>query len=87
VVKLLFEAGADPTTLNNAGHDAVYEAEINGKEEVVGYLLARTNAVEKAGSAEGVEDSAVQDCQENGMEIGKEDGSPSMQEEGHGDIE
>ena len=32
-------AGADPSAVNSAGHDAVYEAEINGKEEVVGWLL------------------------------------------------
>lgn len=33
------QAGADPSVLNGAGHDAAYEAEGNGKEEVVRWLL------------------------------------------------
>ncbi|KAH0563192.1 hypothetical protein GP486_002238 [Trichoglossum hirsutum] len=81
VVKLLFEAGADPTMLNDAGHDAIYEAEINGKEEVVAYLLAEAKAVEKASSAESVEEGDAQDCRGNGIDTGKEDGNPSTQGE------
>src|SRR5437667_1408199 len=69
VVQLLLEAGADPTVLNDAGHDAVYEAEINGKDDVVGYLLTEASVIEKAIGAEGVEDDDVQDCQENGVEV------------------
>ena len=65
VVKLLFEAGADPTMLNNAGHDAVYEAEINGKDDVVGYLLAEADALEKGSGVENVEDDDTQDSQGN----------------------
>jgi ankyrin repeat protein len=38
-VKLLVQAGADPGVTNRAGHDAVYEAEVNGKEQVVEWLL------------------------------------------------
>jgi ankyrin repeat protein len=38
-VKLLLESGADVSILNAAGHDAVYEAEINDKNEVVDFLL------------------------------------------------
>lgn len=38
-VKVLMEAGADPTIKNRAGHDAVYEAELNDKTEVVEWVL------------------------------------------------
>jgi uncharacterized protein len=31
--------GADPTLANRAGHDAVYEAEVNEKREVVEWVL------------------------------------------------
>lgn len=32
-------AGADPGVVNRAGHDAIFEAEVNGKEKVVEWLL------------------------------------------------
>jgi uncharacterized protein len=38
-VKVLLDNGADPTVTNNAGHDAVYEAEVNDKKEVVEWVL------------------------------------------------
>lgn len=38
-VKILLEEGADPTITNLRGHDAVYEAEINDKREVVEWVL------------------------------------------------
>ena len=34
--------------MNAAGHDAVYEAEVNGKDEVVGWLLREGIGLEKA---------------------------------------
>ncbi|KAL8858545.1 MAG: hypothetical protein Q9178_004839 [Gyalolechia marmorata] len=52
-VKILIAAGADPAIRNNAGHDAVYEAERNGKQEVVEWLLKETGIVgEKSGEEE-----------------------------------
>jgi hypothetical protein len=39
LVKLLLESGADVSILNASGHDAVYEAEINDKNDVVDFLL------------------------------------------------
>lgn len=39
MVKLLLESGADVSVLNGVGHDAVYEAEINDKNDVVDFLL------------------------------------------------
>ncbi|KAL1653216.1 ankyrin repeat-containing protein [Didymella pomorum] len=64
-VKLLIEAGGDITIFNKAGHDAVFEAEINDKKEVVDWLLGHVEALEKSvgggasngeGSAGGEED-------------------------------
>ena len=46
-VKLLVEAGADVTIINRAGHDAVYEAEINDKGDVVDWLLGAVEELEK----------------------------------------
>ena len=38
-VKKLLENGADPTITNQKGHDAVYEAELNDKKDVVEWVL------------------------------------------------
>ncbi|KAG0646646.1 Ankyrin repeat-containing YAR1 [Hyphodiscus hymeniophilus] len=38
-VKILLDHGADPTLANQKGHDAVYEAELNDKKEVVEWVL------------------------------------------------
>ncbi|KAF1954157.1 ankyrin [Byssothecium circinans] len=46
-VKLLVQAGADVTIINKAGHDSVFEAEINDKGEVVEWLLAAVEELEK----------------------------------------
>lgn len=46
-VKLLVQAGADVTIINKAGHDAVYEAEINDKGDVVDWLLGAVEELEK----------------------------------------
>jgi len=36
---VLLEEGSDPTITNQRGHDAVYEAELNDKREVVEWVL------------------------------------------------
>ncbi|KAH7135277.1 ankyrin repeat-containing domain protein [Dendryphion nanum] len=46
-VKLLIQAGADVTIINKAGHDAVFEAEINDKKNVVDWLLETVEELEK----------------------------------------
>ena len=46
-VKLLMQSGADVTIFNKAGHDAVFEAEINDKKEVVDLLLGAVEELEK----------------------------------------
>ncbi|KAL6706240.1 ankyrin repeat-containing protein [Coniothyrium glycines] len=45
-VKLLVASGADVTIINRAGHDAVFEAEINDKKEVVDWLLGAVEELE-----------------------------------------
>lgn len=50
--KLLVQLGADVTIINKAGHDAVFEAEINDKGDVVEWLLGAVEALERGiGSA------------------------------------
>ena len=39
-------AGADPSIVNSAGHDAVYEAEVNEKEKVAEWLLTEGKGLE-----------------------------------------
>jgi hypothetical protein len=46
-VKALIQSGADVTIINQAGHDAVFEAEINDKKEVVDWLLGAVEELEK----------------------------------------
>ncbi|KAF1969391.1 ankyrin repeat-containing protein YAR1 [Bimuria novae-zelandiae CBS 107.79] len=46
-VKMLVQAGADVTMINKAGHDAVFEAEINDKGNVVDWLLGAVEELEK----------------------------------------
>lgn len=45
-VELLIQSGADVTIINRAGHDAVFEAEINDKKEVVDWLLGTVEELE-----------------------------------------
>lgn len=47
-VQMLIEAEADPTVLNKAGKDAVYEAEANDKNEVAAWLLTEGKGLERA---------------------------------------
>jgi hypothetical protein len=57
-VKALVAAGADASITNEAGHDAVYEAECSGKEggkEVSQWLLANCAGLEKGTNAQGTE--------------------------------
>lgn len=63
-VKLLIEAGGDITIFNKAGHDAVFEAEVNDKKDVVDWLLGHVEALEKsvghgASSGEGSADGDI----------------------------
>jgi uncharacterized protein len=57
-VKALVAAGADPSIINEVGHDAVYEAECSGKEggkEVAQWILANCAGLEKGTNAHAIE--------------------------------
>lgn len=75
-VKVLVDAGADPTIKNNAGHDAVYEAELNDKTEVVEWVLKEggeglEEGIANEGEAEG--DTEDTDMVEEDTKEGKND--------------
>ncbi|KAL9613053.1 MAG: hypothetical protein Q9167_002399 [Letrouitia subvulpina] len=58
-VKALVGAGADPALRNGTGHDAVYEAEVGGKEEVVSWLLKEGKGLEKGVREDHVEEEGL----------------------------
>lgn len=64
-VKFLIQYGADVTIINQAGHDAVFEAEINDKKDVVDWLLGAVEELEKGigrtGEASGEGDDNMDD--------------------------
>jgi ankyrin repeat protein len=55
-VKVLLEEGSDPTITNQRGHDAVYEAELNDKSQVVEWVLKE--------GGEGLEEGVGNDAME-----------------------
>lgn len=55
-VKALVGAGADPALRNGTGHDAIYEAEVGGKDEVVSWLLKEGKGLEKGLGGDHVEE-------------------------------
>jgi hypothetical protein len=67
-VKILIQSGADVTIINRAGHDAVFEAEINDKKEVVDWLLGAVeeleNGIGQAGEASRDDDGAVEEIRQ-----------------------
>ncbi|KAA8573476.1 hypothetical protein EYC84_005061 [Monilinia fructicola] len=81
-VKILIENGADPTIQNQKGHDAVYEAELADKTEVVDWVLKE--------GGEGLEEGiAGDDAGEGGAEDeGTGEGVEVVKvEEGEGKLE
>jgi hypothetical protein len=58
---LLMNANADPTVMNTSGHDAVYEAELNDKQEVVEWILGEFAGLEKAVGGRGKEGPTVEE--------------------------
>lgn len=75
---LVERGGADPGVVNAAGHDAVFEAEVAGKGEVVEWLLRNCEGLEGAlGVADLVGD-------EEGEGVEGEDGVGEVEMEGKG---
>jgi hypothetical protein len=75
-VKLLIHSGADVTIINRAGHDAVFEAEINDKKEVVDWLLGAVedleNGIGQTGEAAGDADEDMDEGDEGTSREGTE---------------
>ncbi|KAL8692205.1 MAG: hypothetical protein Q9218_002736 [Villophora microphyllina] len=67
VVKLLVDRGADVWIKNEAGHNAMFDAEVAGKEEVVAWLLSQQKGVEESGGKEEerAEEAAIHAVDEN----------------------
>ncbi|KFX89217.1 hypothetical protein V490_07161 [Pseudogymnoascus sp. VKM F-3557] len=85
-VQVLVEAGADPYIQNGVGHDAIYEAEVNDRNEAVEWMLkeggegleelaaaAAGEEEEGEGSGEAVDGEAVEGLKEavEGLSVGK----------------
>ncbi|POS86515.1 hypothetical protein EPUL_000556 [Erysiphe pulchra] len=59
-VQVLMEQGADPTISNKMGHDAIYEAELNDKKEVVEWVLKEGGKdLDQAISKERIEENST----------------------------
>jgi uncharacterized protein len=89
ILKILLEAGADPSILNKAGHDVVYEAELNDKLEAVELLLTDSDALlapiaEQTGSGDHASSSNAASTDLNGHAESEVDidNSVTMVEEG-----
>lgn len=84
-VQVLVEAGADPYIQNGVGHDAIYEAEVNDRNEAVEWMLkeggegleelaaAAAGEEEGEGSGEAVDGEGVEGLKEavEGLSVGK----------------
>ncbi|EWC47468.1 hypothetical protein DRE_00436 [Drechslerella stenobrocha 248] len=73
VVKALAGAGADPGVLNAAGHDCVYEAEVNDKSNVVEWVLEFAESLESGVGVvgEGEGEGEGRDCREKDGQQGE----------------
>jgi len=78
IVKLFLESGADVSVLNGAGHDAVYEAEINDKNDVVEWLLKEGVGLD-TGISGGVDELDTED--QNVMEGTMNGGTDGLKED------
>jgi len=60
---VLLQQGADPSILNEAGHDALFEAELNEKTKAAEVLLAEGKELEQGVNPGG--GAGEEDCAEN----------------------
>lgn len=78
-VKALVTAGADPGVLNAAGHDCVYEAEVNDKSNVVEWVLNFAEGLESGvgvvGDEEGGEKEQDGTEQKDNADVLRDEGS------------
>ena len=82
-VKLLIQSGADVTIINRAGHDAVFEAEINDKKEVVDWLLGAVEELENGIAQDGQSSQDADETMDDGDKDDKDvliQGSAAMED-------
>jgi uncharacterized protein len=89
VLLLLLSHGADPSILNAAGHDALFEAELNEKTKAAEVLLAEGKELENAVHANG---TASKDEEGDGdgdgdVEIVEESGNSHVHSHAQGGVE
>lgn len=85
-MKVLLDNGANPTITNHAGHDAVYEAEVNDRKEVVDWVLKEggeglEEGIGRGGGGEEEEDEVGEEGEE-GEGVGGKDAARDGGEEG-----
>jgi ankyrin repeat protein len=68
VLLALLQHGADPSILNTAGHDALFEAELNEKTKAAEVLLAEGKELESTVSGE-LENNEEDAAEEENVEI------------------
>ena len=66
-VQYLVSRGADPYLQNKAGHDAVYEAELNDKREAVEWMLKEGGLEEEMDGVEGAEEGEKVEVDEEAL--------------------
>jgi hypothetical protein len=80
-VKALIDAGSDPTITNKVGHDAVYEAELNDRREVVEWVLRESEGLERGFGGDGEGQGEGEDGEEVGDAEGIVQGEGESQED------
>ncbi|KAF3176355.1 hypothetical protein TWF225_007295 [Orbilia oligospora] len=83
-VKVLVKAGADPGVLNTAGHDCVYEAEVNDKSNVVEWVLNFAEGLESGVGVVGDEDGDEKEQKDN-ADVLRDEGSHHQEKSQEGD--
>ena len=72
-VRVLLGAGANPAVINNAGHDAVYEAEVNEHGKVAEWILTEGKGLEQAAGRGREDDKENIEGKDEGVTLGPED--------------
>ncbi|KAK6517010.1 hypothetical protein TWF506_006889 [Arthrobotrys conoides] len=87
-VKVLVKAGADPGVLNAAGHDCVYEAEVNDKSNVVEWVLNFAEGLESGVGVVGDEDGDEKDQEQkeskDNADVLRDEGSHHQEKDDEG---
>lgn len=68
VEALVLTANADPTATNDAGHDSVYEAELNEKMDVVEWILGNCGGIEEGVGAKEEEETSGESSVQEGIQ-------------------